>query len=71
MAVCTVWFGMVVQEYVKGEVPPVIPTVMLPLFDPLQVMFVDAVIAAVPPGVTPITAGLDIVQLLASVAVMV
>ena len=44
------------HEYVNGAVPPVIPAVKLPLFDPLHIMFVEAVMAAVPPGVNPITA---------------
>lgn len=53
----------------KGAVPPVIPAVKLPLLNPLQVMFDDAVMAAVPPGVLPITAEPVITQPLLSVTV--
>ena len=59
------------QEYVNGAEPPVIPDVKLPLHNPLQVTFEDAVIADVPPGVNPITTGLAITHPLASVAVTV
>jgi hypothetical protein len=45
--------------------------VKLPLHNPLHVTLEEATIDAVPPGVNPITAGLEIEHPLASVAVTV
>ena len=61
-----------VQEYVNGAVPAVIIlAVSTPLLARLQVMLVEPVIAAVPPGVLPITATALSVQVLLSVTVTV
>jgi hypothetical protein len=56
---------------VKGALPPVIVTVALPLFPPLQSTFTDALMDAVPPAARPTFTVEVAVQPLASVTTTV